>query len=434
MGANMVKKIKRNDPCPCGSGKKYKNCCLKRSLDHKMKTPIITLKNMAEAAKLHLNTLASGVNSTKKIVVKSIDMMNSILVATFCPISKDSMGIKIEACQIIAYLSSLFDGEEKLGELGEFGITHFSARGLDDNDDEIMYVVSSKESARFARNGQSVEWLTHTLFQDNTDENRLSQAKVRISRVEKGLRSIISYVLKNRNGIGWWRNVNIRVREGAENVYLNKYGVTTLPSGDELIKYTFLPSLKKLVLDNWNDFKHIFQDVDIFTNDMDRLNFIRREESHNRIISPSLIVELEEIYKRLLGSIEQEIPGTIPHFLIENWRIELAKIFDDLSKNMVELAPEDRKDLKVMIEKFQRYRNLISDLKHKLEGLTIPPNKKKLHSDLVDIVTRSIAALDKAIIASKIIDIKGIENAGRDHERCMEELNDFKVKYLLSEI
>lgn len=24
------KKIGRNDPCPCGSGKKYKNCCLNK--------------------------------------------------------------------------------------------------------------------------------------------------------------------------------------------------------------------------------------------------------------------------------------------------------------------------------------------------------------------------------------------------------------------
>lgn len=24
----MNQKIGRNDPCPCGSGKKYKNCCL----------------------------------------------------------------------------------------------------------------------------------------------------------------------------------------------------------------------------------------------------------------------------------------------------------------------------------------------------------------------------------------------------------------------
>ncbi|MGP1583715.1 SEC-C metal-binding domain-containing protein [Peptostreptococcus stomatis] len=23
----MEEKVGRNDPCPCGSGKKYKNCC-----------------------------------------------------------------------------------------------------------------------------------------------------------------------------------------------------------------------------------------------------------------------------------------------------------------------------------------------------------------------------------------------------------------------
>jgi preprotein translocase subunit SecA len=27
---NSGKKIGRNDPCPCGSGKKYKQCCAKR--------------------------------------------------------------------------------------------------------------------------------------------------------------------------------------------------------------------------------------------------------------------------------------------------------------------------------------------------------------------------------------------------------------------
>lgn len=27
----MNEKIGRNDPCPCGSGKKYKQCCLKNS-------------------------------------------------------------------------------------------------------------------------------------------------------------------------------------------------------------------------------------------------------------------------------------------------------------------------------------------------------------------------------------------------------------------
>lgn len=27
-GQVLFKKFKRNDPCPCGSGKKYKKCCL----------------------------------------------------------------------------------------------------------------------------------------------------------------------------------------------------------------------------------------------------------------------------------------------------------------------------------------------------------------------------------------------------------------------
>lgn len=28
-----VKKVGRNDPCPCGSGKKYKNCCMKKDME-----------------------------------------------------------------------------------------------------------------------------------------------------------------------------------------------------------------------------------------------------------------------------------------------------------------------------------------------------------------------------------------------------------------
>lgn len=28
----MIEKTGRNDPCPCGSGKKYKQCCLSKAL------------------------------------------------------------------------------------------------------------------------------------------------------------------------------------------------------------------------------------------------------------------------------------------------------------------------------------------------------------------------------------------------------------------
>lgn len=41
----MTEKIGRNDPCPCGSGKKYKQCCMKKQLPlgkRKFKASIIS--------------------------------------------------------------------------------------------------------------------------------------------------------------------------------------------------------------------------------------------------------------------------------------------------------------------------------------------------------------------------------------------------------
>ena len=37
MRKNMTKKTQRNDPCPCGSGEKYKKCCAKKLQEHKQK-------------------------------------------------------------------------------------------------------------------------------------------------------------------------------------------------------------------------------------------------------------------------------------------------------------------------------------------------------------------------------------------------------------
>ena len=40
-------KIGRNDPCPCGSGKKYKNCCLKEGKNYNS-TRELTAQEMAQ--------------------------------------------------------------------------------------------------------------------------------------------------------------------------------------------------------------------------------------------------------------------------------------------------------------------------------------------------------------------------------------------------
>ena len=43
----MEKKVGRNDPCPCGSGKKYKQCCLKLPPKPKFKAVVLSGEKQA---------------------------------------------------------------------------------------------------------------------------------------------------------------------------------------------------------------------------------------------------------------------------------------------------------------------------------------------------------------------------------------------------
>lgn len=52
----MNDKIKRNDPCPCGSGKKYKACCLKKEIQKKQKR--FSAQKLAPAASPMANIFA----------------------------------------------------------------------------------------------------------------------------------------------------------------------------------------------------------------------------------------------------------------------------------------------------------------------------------------------------------------------------------------
>lgn len=49
----MTDKIGRNDPCPCGSGKKYKNCCINKPTNTlKLKHKVTVLSKPKEAPNL----------------------------------------------------------------------------------------------------------------------------------------------------------------------------------------------------------------------------------------------------------------------------------------------------------------------------------------------------------------------------------------------
>lgn len=58
----MTKKIGRNDPCPCGSGKKYKNCCMKKEQEQQSAAKYTAAgKRKFKAKVLNVDTRSLGV-------------------------------------------------------------------------------------------------------------------------------------------------------------------------------------------------------------------------------------------------------------------------------------------------------------------------------------------------------------------------------------
>lgn len=73
----MSKKAKRNDPCPCGSGKKYKKCCYSKDSDKSFSAKIMTGKasNLSSLFSKNLSSLPKL--SERKINVVKADGMLS---------------------------------------------------------------------------------------------------------------------------------------------------------------------------------------------------------------------------------------------------------------------------------------------------------------------------------------------------------------------
>lgn len=58
----MEQKVGRNEPCPCGSGKKYKQCCLKETQGQALPSPLSKRKFTAKV----LSSGNNGVAETKE--------------------------------------------------------------------------------------------------------------------------------------------------------------------------------------------------------------------------------------------------------------------------------------------------------------------------------------------------------------------------------
>ena len=71
-------KVGRNDPCPCGSGQKYKKCCLgKEELDHQATKDPGALYAQRYKIQLKNNVDINGIRKAGRLVVDTLDLVES---------------------------------------------------------------------------------------------------------------------------------------------------------------------------------------------------------------------------------------------------------------------------------------------------------------------------------------------------------------------
>ena len=122
---HYLKKIGRNKPCPCGSGKKYKNCCLKKDR---------YLKNLSDDALKKLKEEFSKYNTE--------DLIKTLAALSICP-ENQSQQIRLEIATQIA-CSNINCGDKIITthELNELFLKYLPSGGpigsLDDTLDNLF--------------------------------------------------------------------------------------------------------------------------------------------------------------------------------------------------------------------------------------------------------------------------------------------------------
>ena len=428
----MNKKIGRNEPCPCGSGKKYKKCCINKEMARN-KMPEVSISQICDLVKNGLKQKSLHSNSgTEKFRIKSVKLMNNnMILCEFYPYSKSTMDIKTEIGYIMSFLYSFFNNNEFVpSEIQNFGV-----RAYFKSEEEVMYAISSKETCKYISEGKPIEWLKNTIFQDNSDDFRMTQAKSKISEIENSLRKVVCRILSGNNGISWWNTyIDNKIKKSAENAFKNQKGITS-NSGEELIHFTYLLNLKDIISNNWNYFISIFKDETDFNQKIDELNIIRRDEAHNRNISSEQIKKLNIIYSDLMDSIPKKFTEIGQRYLVDNWRIQLSNIVNEYSKKQNQFFPtKERYSLHEAVVNILFIINQLNNITTKLMSIVVPPGKTDLHEKLITLFSNMKNSFEEMMLYLKNGDLKGVEEAAMKNQSVNNQLADYTEKYLMSEL
>jgi len=364
----------------------------------------------------------------RKCRVKGISIINDdTVVCEFYPYSTKSMEIKLEIGFIMPMIAAFWRDNPNVPQ----DIRNFAVRAFNDQNEELMYAISSRETAELMCEGKSIEWIQNTIFQDNSDDHRVAMAKRQISEIENALRKVVCDVLANSHGPQWWAQcVDSQTRGDASAAYRNQTGATST-DGSVLISYTYLLKLKKIVSDNWTEFAHIFPDNSRFEAWLDDLNAIRREEAHNRPITHTHVTSLKHIYNDIMRAIGKHYPDMVSSYLSENWRSKISAILAEYSEKQKTRTVSLEMGLAHNMDAVTETISDLSDVEARLSSISSPPDKSDSRNELLCLFRDLRASFEEIISCTEAGDIPGVERAGQHNSEVNERITLFTEKILL---
>ncbi len=428
-------RLKRNQICDCGSGLKYKKCCMNKDSQSSKEEANIPLDSIISFIRFGLENLDALEGSDKKVRVKEISIINiDTLQCQFYSYSENSIDIKVEIVTIMGFFNGFFKDDS----FANVDFKHYAVRAYDQTDKELLYALSSKKTAQLLGEGNSIEWLKSTLFQENTNDYRLGIAKRIISEVENTIRHVVKDILSRQFDCDWWNQaLNNKLGQSIKYTYSNQFGEET-SNGDILINYTYLLDLKKIISTHWPYFKHLFDNKTDFENSIIQLNKIRREEAHNRNISEIHLVELNKLHISILSKIAELYPKVISTYLIGNWRLKIKTIMNDSYKPLYkdnEIVNEPNPILKLnkSINSTNHIIEYLDNTLCKLKSVVVPIQKRLLHDELIEIFETYKDLQEKKLENVTSGEFEDLLNTIKLIEQKETQMNNFANKFLLSE-
>lgn len=365
----------------------------------------------------------------KPVRVKEVRFDDTSVLVDFYAASRDSMSVKNEIAAVTGALSGLL----KTNELTERPVLHYGIRAWENEQSWLTYAICSAETAKKIGQGNSLDWLRGTEFQENTLDWRLARAKALTSRVEIALRDVVDNMLRQAIGPSWWpsamRGKLDGIRRGAER-QATRAGATT-PSSREFLDYTYLSDLKEIAHHHWTHVGPVWADQSSFETRMNRLNVLRRSEAHNRPLMEQELVELEAIHDWMLDAIATVYPDVVPAYLLEKWRLSLASVAKRLGDSWGG-GPVSR-DIGDNIQRLSSFAERAARAVSELEQMLVPPGKDNLHRQLLKSVRHSVSSSREMIEAVKRGDVSAVENGFAEFRRAMAGIRSFEEAFLLSQ-